>query len=539
MDFDLLIRGGSVVDGSGAPAFIADVGLRGDRIAALGALPDAGAARVIDATDRVVSPGFIDAHPHSETALRGNGEIWGSVLQGVTTHLTGPDGFGWAPLPPDRSAELWRSTAFAYGQPDMRPEWPTIEDYLGGFAGTIPINVVPMAPHQPIRFAVMGWDGRPPTPDEMDRMRALTRDWMEAGAVGLNTGLDYQPAANADTAELVELARVAREYGGIYAAHIRYNASGKPAAYRESIEIGRRAEIPVRLSHESVDDETEPLLEEAHRAGVDLGIDWYLYPAGSSHLLVWLPPKDQIGGVEGLVRRLRDEPEHRRRIGAIIEAQIQQQYAAGVREYFSDTRTGQHIGRSIAEIASERGTSIGDTAVDLIVEESPDAVLVFRRGISEEAFDALARRTLAHPAFMVASDGLYHGARPHPRGYGCYAQVLGAFVRDRRLVTLERAVHLMSGLPAERFGIHDRGRIAEGLAADLVVFDPLTVGAQATWEAPRAPAVGIDAVIVNGQVVAEAGRPTAARPGRVIRAENRRRGRRSTSSPSSIAAEGP
>lgn len=522
MDFDLLIRGGSVVDGSGAPAFVADVAVRGDRIAAIGALPDAGAAVVIDATDRIVSPGFIDAHPHSETALRGNGDIWGSVLQGVTSHLTGPDGFGWAPLPPEKSAELWRSTAFAYGQPDLRPEWRTIEDYLGGFAGTIPINVVPMAPHQPIRFAVMGWDDRRPTPDEMDRMRALTRDWMEAGAVGLNTGLDYQPAANADTAELIELAKVAREYGGIYAAHIRYNAIGKPAAYRESIEIGRQADIPVRLSHESVDDETEPLLEEARRSGVDFGIDWYLYPAGSSHLLVWLPPEDQLGGFDATVQRLRDEPEHRRRIGAIIEEQIRAMSAAGGREYFSDTRTGQHIGRSITEIANDRGTSVGETAVDLIIEESPDAILVFRRGISEEDFDALARRTLAHPAFMVASDGVYHGARPHPRGYGCFAQVLGTFVRERQLVTLERAVHLMSGLPAERFGVRDRGRVSEGLAADLVVFDPATIGSQATWEQPRGTAIGVNAVIVNGQVVARAGRPTAARPGTVIRAGNRR-----------------
>jgi N-acyl-D-amino-acid deacylase len=522
MDFDLLVRGGSVVDGSGAPAFRADVGVRADRIAAIGVISDAGAAAVIDATDRIVSPGFIDAHPHSETALRGNGDIWGAVLQGITSHLTGPDGFGWAPLPPEKSAELWRSTAFAYGQPDLQPVWPTIEDYLGGFAGTIPINVVPMAPHQPIRFAVMGWDDRHPTPDEMRRMCDLTRDWMEAGAVGLNTGLDYQPAANADTTELIELAKVAREYGGIYAAHIRYNAYGKPAAYRESIEIGRRADIPIRLSHESVDDETEPLLEVALRAGVDLGIDWYLYPAGSSHLLIWLPPQDQIGGFDATVRRLRDEPEHRRRIGAIIEGRIREASAAGGREYFSDTRTGQHIGRSIADIASDRGTSIGETAVDLIIEESPDAVLVFRRGISEDALDALARRTLAHPAFMVASDGLYHGSLPHPRGYGCYVQVLGTFVRERRLVSLERAVHLMSGLPAERFGIRDRGRVSQGLAADLVVFDPATVASQATWDEPRGTAIGVDAVVVNGQVVARAGRPTTARPGTVVRARNRR-----------------
>lgn len=522
MDLDVLIRGGTVVDGSGAPGVVADVGVRGDRIVAVGALPDEAAARVVDATGRVVCPGFIDVHVHSETALRGNGEIWGSVLQGVTTHLTAPDGFGWAPLPPEGSAELWRSTAFAYGQPDLRPDWRTIEDYLAGFAGATPVNVVPMAPHQAIRFAVLGWDDRPPRSDEVVRMQALTRDWMEAGAVGLNTGLDYQPAANCETSELIELARVVGEYGGVYAAHMRYNRSGKPDAYRESIAIGREANVPVRISHESVDDETEPLLEGAAREGVDLGIDWYLYPAGSSHLLVWLQPEEQVGGFDATVRRLREDPELRRRIGARIEEQIRSTAADGGREYFSETRTGQHIGRSISEIAEDRGTPLGETAVDLIIEESPDALLVFRRGMSEEAFEAIARRSLAHPAFMVASDGIYHGARPHPRGYGCYAQVLGHFVRDLGAVTLERAIRLMSALPAERFGIVDRGRVGEGLAADLVVFDPLTVGDRATWDEPRRPAVGVDLVLVNGQAVVEAGRPTGRRPGVVVRRAGRR-----------------
>jgi N-acyl-D-amino-acid deacylase len=515
MNLDLLIRGGTVVDGTGSPGIAADVGVRGDRIVAIGAMSDASAALVLDATGRVVCPGFIDVHVHSETALRGNGDIWGSVLQGVTTHLTGPDGFGWSPLPDAAAADLWRSTAFAYGQPDLAPSWTTIDRYLEGFAGTIPINVVPMVPHQAVRFAVLGWNPRPADDDELDRMRAITRDWMEAGAVGINTGLDYQPAASSNTRELVELARVVRRYGGIYAAHIRYAGAGRTEAYREAIAIGREAGIPIRVSHESVDDETEPLLAEAAEAGVDFGIDWYAYPAGSSHLLVWLPPEDQIGGFDAVIERVRD-PAQRRRLADFLGAKLQETNDAGGREYFSDTHSGRHIGKSIAEIAAERGNTLGETAVDLIVEESPEALLVFRRPLTEEGFEALARRTMARPEFMVSSDGIYHGARPHPRGYGTFVRILGRYVRELGVLGLEDAVRRMSGLPAERFAIRDRGLIAEGLAADLVVFDPATVGDRATWEEPRLTAVGIDAVVVNGQLVAEGGRSTGRMPGLVV-----------------------
>ncbi len=516
MDLDLLIRGGTVVDGTGAPAVRADVGVRDDRIVAVGDLPEAGAAEVIDATGRVVAPGFIDVHVHSETALRGNGEIWGSLLQGVTTHLTGPDGFGWSPLPRAAGAELWRSTAFAYGQPDLGPDWPSIERYLAGFERDLAVNVVTMVPHQAVRFAAVGWDARPVTASELDMMRGLTRDWMAAGAVGINTGLDYQPAASSDTDELIALAREVRRDGGIYAAHIRYTGAGRAGAYRESIRIGQETGIPIRLSHESVDDETEPLLDEARDAGVDLGIDWYVYPAGSSHLLVLLPPEDQVGGFDAVIERVRD-PVHRKRIGDFLEASLLESAADGGREYFSDTHTGRHIGRSIAEIAAERGTPLGETAVDLIVEELPEALLVFRRGLSEAAFEALARRTLARPEFMVASDGIYHGTQPHPRGYGCYARILRLYVRELGAIGLEDAVHRMSGLPAARFGIGDRGVVAEGKAADLVVFDPASVADRATWEEPRLTAVGIDAVVVNGRIAAADGRPTGRLAGRVVR----------------------
>jgi N-acyl-D-amino-acid deacylase len=515
VDFDLLVRGGSVVDGTGKPAFPADLGIRGDRIAALGVIPQAAAGRVIDASGRVVAPGFIDTHVHSETALRGNDDRYGSVLQGVTTHLTGADGFGWAPLDGDGSAELWRSTVFACGRPDLAPRWPTIESYLAGFGGVTPVNVVPMAPHQAIRFAVLGWDPRPAMASELDRMKALTRDWLDAGAVGLNTGLDYQPAASVSTDEIVELCKVVGERGGVYAAHIRYQGLGRRAAWQESIEIGRRSGVPVRISHDSIDDETEPLLEEALRE-VDLAVDWYLYPAGSSHLLVMLPPRLTVGGFDGVVERLK-EPGFRAEVAVLLERQLLESHAVGGREYFGDTKSGRHIGRSVADVAAERGRPLGETAVDLLIEESPEAILIFRRGTPPDVFDALCRRTIAHPAFSVSSDGLYHGVLPHPRGYGCFARVLRLFVRELGVISLEQAVRKMSGLPAERFRIADRGRLAEGYGADLVVFDPATVADRATWEQPRLEATGIDAVVVNGELVVESGRPTGRRPGRVLR----------------------
>jgi N-acyl-D-amino-acid deacylase len=515
VDFDLLIRGGSVVDGTGAPAFSADIGLGGDRIVAVGAIPDGTAGRVIDAAGKVVAPGFIDAHVHSEMALRGSDDRYGSVLQGVTTHLTGADGFGWAPLDGEGSAELWRSTVFASGQPDLDPHWPTIESYLVGFAGVTPLNVVPMAPHQAIRFAVLGWDPRPATAGELDRMKGLTRDWLDAGAVGLSTGLDYQPAASASTDEIVELAKVVGERGGVYAAHIRYQGLGRLGAWQESIEIGRRSGVPVCISHDSIDDVTEPLLDSARRE-IDLSVDWYLYPAGSSHLLVMLPPRLTVGGFDGVIARL-DEPAFRAEVAGLLERQLLETAAVGGREYFGDTKSGRYIGQSVADIAAERGQSLGETAVDLLIEESPEAILVFMRGTPPDVFEALCRRTIAHPAFSVSSDGVYHGARPHPRGYGCFARVLRLFVRELGAISLEKAVHKMSGLPAERFRIADRGRLAEGYGADLVVFDPATVADRATWEQPRLEATGIDAVVVNGEIVVESGRPTGTRPGRVLR----------------------
>ena len=442
----------------------------------------------IEAAGRVVAPGFIDAHAHSETALRGNGEIWGSILQGVTTHLTAPDGFGWAPLPPDACAELWRSTAFAYGQPDMAPAWPTMDAYLDGFDGTIPLNVVPMAPHQPIRFAVMGWDDRPPTPPRWTGCgRSRATGWRRARS-GLNTGLDYQPAANS----VDRGARRARQGRRRVRRRVRRPhplqrdrpARRLPRVDRDRPSRGRADPAVARVRRRR----DRAATRRGPPAGVDFGIDWYLYPAGSSHLLVWLPPEDQLGGFDATVQRLARRPgDHRRKVAAIIEEQIASTHAIGAPRVLLG-----HPDRPVHRDVDRRGRRRArhERRRD---GRRPDHRGIARRHPRLPARHQLGRRstrrrrrTLNHPAFMVASDSVYHGALPHPRGYGCYAQVLGAFVRETR------PRHPRAGRPPDErssrpsaSASRDRGRIAEGLAADLVVFDPATVGAGATWAEPR------------------------------------------------------
>ncbi len=515
MEFDLVIRNGTVIDGTGEAARPADVGVTGGRIAAIGALDGAIAREEVDATGRVVSPGFIDVHIHSEAQLAdpANRTRYGSVLQGVTTHLTAPDGFGWAGVDRDGAKQLWQSTLFANGEADLALDWPTPADYLTIFDGATPVNVVPQVPHCAVRYGAMGWAARAATDDEMERMRRSTRAWLDAGAVALCLGLDYQPSAFADTRELVELSKVAREYDAIYAAHVRYNDLGRQAAWRETMEIGERAGIPVHISHESVTPDTAPLLEEAAQR-CDLTFESYLYPAGCTHLALTLPIWAQAGGPDATRERLRD-PESRQRVRAHLDQRLVQ--AAGAdRPVFVDTPSGRYIGQSIHEAARDAGLPVPDFALKVLEEEHPYALMVYHRGTTPEEQKQVAWDTIRHPAMMVASDGIYHGASAHPRGYGAFAQVLRVSVRETDAVSLGEAIRKMSAVPAERFRIRDRGLLREGHGADIVIFDPDTVADRATWDAPRLEPAGIDRVIVNGVTVAADGVPTGALPGRVL-----------------------
>ena len=517
MAFDLIVHGGTVIDGSAhASPIRADVGINGDRVTAVGTLRGAGgepaqARNTIDASGRIVAPGFIDVHVHGEAALLDGGDRYAEVAQGVTTQLLAPDGFGWARLDEARGRELWEYTLFAYGAVEVAPPWPSIEDYLSSFEGTTPSNVVPQVPHCAVRLEVMGWEPRPATDDEIVAMERITHAWMEAGARALNLGLDYQPSANADLRELVALCRVAASYGGIYAAHQRYQLLGRPGAWEETIALSRAAEIPVHVSHERVWAEAAEALQRVDREQVDLTFESYLYPAGMTHLTMMLPMELQVGAPRQVLARLRQPETRQRALPYLAEKVGEGPQTCGF------TRSGRHVGRTLASLATEQHKTVAEAAYDLLVEEEGLQAFVMPWPVSAAEADEIAAATVRHPRMMVASDGIYNIPHPHPRGTGCFARVLGEMVRERQLTGLSEAIYRMSGFPAERFGIAGRGRIADGSAADLVVFDADTVSAGSTFAQPKLPPSGIDDVVVNGVAVIAQGSPTGATPGRVVR----------------------
>lgn len=515
MEFDVLIRNGQVIDGTqGATAQRADVGIRGDRIEAIGDLTGSSAATEIDAAGKVVSPGFIDVHIHSEMELLGGDHRYASLLQGVTTQLLTPDGFGWAPLTPEQALDLWEATVAIYGPLKLDPNWPTPEAFLNEFKGNTPANVLPQVPHTAVRLAAMGWDARPATDDELDVMRGIVRQWMEAGATCLCLGLDYQPSAFADTRELIELSKVAGDYDGIYTAHIRNNEIGREAAWRETMVIGEKSGIPVHISHEYVDDLTEGLLNEAD-SRCDLTFESYMYPAGCTHLLNLLPIPLQAGGPSGIKARLAD-PESRKQMHAVFEKRLEFDRANGRKGVFANTTSGRYIGMTIEEAADSEDMPGADFLMKVFDEEYPEGLMIYHRGGTEDEINSMVRRTMSHPKMMVASDGIYHGPHAHPRGYGCFTRALRLGQRELGAVSLEEAIYKMSGFPAERFRIKDRGYLREGLAADVVVFDASTVADRATWDEPRLEPVGIDSVFVNGKLVIDHGTSTGEIPGKVL-----------------------
>lgn len=350
MRFDTIIAGGNIVDGTGErEPFVADVGIQGDRIAAIGDLEKAETANRISIAGQVVCPGFVDVHVHSEVSLLGGRDQFAAVSQGVTTHLAAPDGFGWAPLPPEQARELWHYTRFAYGDAELPLDWQTPDAYLGIFEGRIPANLYPQVPHCAVRVGAMGWAPRPATSDELKAMERTTREWLEAGACCLCLGLDYQPSANADLHELVYLSKVAASYDAIYAAHIRYRILGRKQAWEETIELAERAEIPVHISHERVDDEAAAVLERVDREQIDLTFESYLYPAGMTHLAMLLPMEYQTGAPDEMLAALENPGVREKSLVVLREA------LRDGRQIVGYNRSGRFISMTLAEAAESEG----------------------------------------------------------------------------------------------------------------------------------------------------------------------------------------
>jgi dihydroorotase/N-acyl-D-amino-acid deacylase len=500
--YDLLITGGTVIDGSGAVGFRADVAVRGDRIAAVSRTPLArsSARRVIDARGRVVAPGFIDLHAHLDPLLRLPGAE--SLLrQGVTTALGGPDGGSPLPLGP------YLDSAAAAG---------------------VGIDVAFLVGHNEVRRTVMGMADRPPTPDELARMQALVRRAMGEGAWGLSTGLKYLPGAYSNVDEVVALARAAADSGGIYTSHLREEGEGLIEGVAEALEIGRRASIPVVLTHHKVIGKpmwgasvrTLAMVDSARRAGVDVALDQYPYTATYTGIGVLVPAWAMAAGDSAFARRLATPPLRDSIVRGIVHNILTDRGGGDIsRVQLARVPWMRALeGKTLADWARQRGLEpTAEVGAELVIEA------VRRGGVSaiyHVLDDGDVDRIMRHPLTMIASDGRLTQpgeGHPHPRWYGTFPRVLGHYVRERRLLTLEQAVAKMTGMPAARLGLRDRGRVAEGLVADLVVFDPSTVADRATFAEPHQYPVGIQAVVVNGVLAVDGARPLGARAGRVLR----------------------
>ncbi len=517
---DLLIKGGSIIDGSGNAGFYGAVGVHENTVQILrGDVSAVEAVRVIDAGGKVVSPGFIDAHAHSGLVILSEPRHEPKVRQGVTTELIGIDGNSYAPfkLHEDflRFVEL---NSGLDGNPPLPGRWSSVAEYLSMFDNRVAVNIVYIIGNSPLRIAEVGWNDRPATRAEMQNMKALLREGMEEGAIGISTGLDYPPGSYADTAELVALSEEAARLGGIYHTHVRYSLGDRFLdPFKEAIEIGRRSGIAAHITHfyhrapsPGGADEMLGLVENARDEGLDVTFDSYPYIYSSTRLLILLPQWSHDGGPEKLKEVLRS-PEARERLRREIVPRAPSWHDMWV-TYFKRPHNKQYEGRSIASVAEMMGKSEVDAVCDLLLDEDLQVSYVSAGGNAKTL-----PKFVAHPLSMVGSDALLIGDFPSPRSYGCFPIILAEFSREENFLSLPQAIRKMTSYPAQRLGIPDRGLLRDGMRADIVVFDPRAVQAPATLKQPKQFPVGIDYVIVNGQVTVDAGQHTGLLAGRALR----------------------
>lgn len=498
--FDLVIENGTIIDGTGAPGTRADLGIRGELISAVGDLGRADAGARIDAAEKVVAPGFIDVHTHSDGWLLRSSHFTPKTLQGVTTELLMLDGIGYAPVNRETAREwLFYLRALDGLRMDDYSGWESLGEFMRCIEGGTVQNAAAHVPYANVRSMACGF-GREAVDDF--RMRQIRRDVarsMDEGAIGLSTGLDYIVQCFATTDELVEACSVVAEYGGLYATHVRYKA-GLLRALQEAVEIGRRAGVPVHISHlkapsgEQADKVLE-YIDTVARHEVEFSFDVYPYQPGSTMLSYLLPYDVWEDGPVAAAGKLRDP-----RIRGLFREGLDA-YRLDPDSLFIAWTLGRdgkrHQGKLLSEYVAETGLSTEEALTEMLIEERMAVLMVINEGD-----DTLIDPFLSHELSVIGSDGIYQeDGRVHPRVFGTAGRVLGTCVRDRRLFSLEEAVHKLSGRPAERFGLRNRGVLKEGNYADVVVFDPQTIADRATYDDPQQHTTGVEHVVVNGTPV--------------------------------------
>ena len=529
-DFDVIIKGGTVYDGTGAEPRRADLAIRSDRIAGVGDFRSAKAKTIIDAKGLAVAPGFINMLSWSNESLIQDGRSQSEIRQGVTTEIMG-EGESMGPMN-DRVREFMLKQ-----QADIKYDitWKTLAEYLQFLEKRgISCNVASFIGATTIRQNVIGFDDRPPTPQELDQMRELVRKEMEAGALGIGTSLIYPPAFYAKTDELIELCKVAAKYKGKYISHMRSEGNQLLEAFDELLRISREAGIPAEVYHIKAAgqknwgkiDNLLSRIESAQKEGLNIRANMYTYTAGGTGLDACFPPWTEDGGYPALFKRLRD-PATREKIKAEVKIDSDKwenlYLSAGSPDRiilvgFKSEKLKPLTGKSLAEVAKIRGKDPIDTAMDLVAEDESRIGAVYFM-MSEEN----VKKEIAKPWISFGSDeasqapeGVFLKSNPHPRAYGNFSRVLGKYVRDQKAIALPEAIRRLSALPATNLGLDHRGFLKEGMFADVVVFDPATIADHATFEKPQQYATGVKHVFVNGTQVIKDGEHTGAKPGRAL-----------------------
>ncbi|WP_460068925.1 N-acyl-D-amino-acid deacylase family protein [Streptomyces sp. YKOK-I1] len=530
---DLVIRDAEVVDGSGADSYRADVVVDGGRIVAI--VQEAAAAgcqrpkavRELDAEGLVLSPGFIDMHAHSDLALLRDPDHSAKAAQGVTLEVLGQDGLSYAPVDDRTLGEVRRAIAGWNGTgDDIDFDWRSVGEYLDRLDRGVAVNAAYLVPQGTVRALVVGWEDRPATPRELDRMRQLVAEGLEQGAVGLSSGLTYTPGMYAENAELTELCRVVARYGGYYCPHHRSYGAGALEAYAEMVKLAGEAGCALHLAHATLNfgvnqgraPDLLALLDEALDAGADLTLDTYPYTPGCTTLVALLPSWASEGGPGEILRRLADDGTAER-----IRHDLEVTGADGCHGVpvdwdtveisgVTDPALGGFVGRTVLQSSSLRGEAPWETARRLLLDDGLGPTILQHVGHEENV-----RAIMRHRVHTGGSDGVLHGAKPHPRAYGTFPHYLGHYVRELGLLSLEECVAHLTGRPAARLRLPDRGLVREGYRADLVLFDPATVAAGATYATPRTLPTGIPHLLVDGRFVIEDGRRTDAMAGRAVR----------------------